>query len=321
MTELGELTHVGDDSTLGETSERDRWRVLPGWAVLVASAVAFWVVGFLPWIVEGMHLEISSAWPRFDTIEGPLVALPFGEYAFPALFVSGVVGGTAALAVSRFAVPEVTHARVIAGVGAMLALVISLAQTLLTVRPAFVATDESRLLVGALVVAVLGSGLFGILLGAGVARGSGWPWLLGGATVASLSGSWLVDLIVRGPLVEPQWIARVAQWHPWVSGIALGVVLAVFGFRPATRMVGWLVALAIAWVLPSVLTAATYVVYYFSQGPMSSSHLNEVADAGRDVFVQSLLPSNHVIWPLVLAVVIGIVGATSRLRAASDRRA
>lgn len=301
--------------------ERARWRALPRWAVVLVGAVAFWVVGFLPWIVEGMHLETSSAWPWFPTLEGPLVAMPFGEYAFPTLFVGCVIGGTAALAVSRLAAPAVTRPRALAASGALLALVAALAQTVLTVRPALAPIDEARLLVGALVVAVLGSGAFGILVGAGVARGSGWPWVLGGATAASLSGSWFVDLIVRRPDLDPQWTTWVAQWHPWLSGALLGGVLAAFGLRPATRLVGWFAALGIAWVLPSVLTTLTYVAHDASRGPLRRSQVIEVADAGRDVFVQSLLPGNHLIWPLVLAVGIGVAGATWRAGTATDRPA
>ncbi|MEO7268488.1 MAG: hypothetical protein ABIW49_04695 [Knoellia sp.] len=141
----------------------------------------------------------------------------------------------------------------------------------------------------------------------------GCPWLLGGALAASLVGSWFVDLILRRPDQVPDWVNRIAQVHPWVSGIALGVVLAVFGYRPASRLVGWLVALAIAWVVPSVLTAMVYATSYVSQGSLRGEQLREVADAGRDVFVQSLSPGNHITGPLVAAVAIGVVGATWRL--------
>lgn len=320
MTQLGELTQVGGDSTVPyRAPSRNSRHLLPAWAVLVASAVAFWVVGFLPWIVEGMHLQVSSAWPRFDTILGPVVALPFNEYAFTALFVSSVIGGTAALAVSRLAASDVAHPRLVASGGAAIALVTSLAQTFFTVRPALADTDEARLLVGALIVAVLGSGVFGILVGAGVARGRGWRWLLGGAVAASLVGLWFIDVIARNPAGDPGWVMRAAQWHPWISGIALGAVLAIFGFLPATRTVGWLVALAIAWVLPSALTAANYVTYYASRGPLRRSQITEVVDAGRDVFLQSLSPDNHHVGPLVLAVAVGAAGAVWRLNRSMAR--
>lgn len=147
-----------------------------------------------------------------------------------------------------------------------------------------------------LVLTLIGSTVFGMIVGAGVARGQGWPWLLGGAVVASVAGSWLVDMIARDPGVTPDWVLRLAQWHPWVGGLLLGGVLAVFGFLPASRGVGWLLALAIAWIVPSLLTAATSVTYYASQGTLTRSHLGEVIDTGRDVFVQSLSPGNHKMW-------------------------
>lgn len=314
MTNMGEMVDVGDTREMEDVETRvtelARWRVLPGWGVLLASAAAFWVVGFLPWIIEGMHLEVSSAWVRFDTLEGPLVALPFTEYSVTTLFISSVIGGCAALAVTRLAAPSVGHPRLLGAAGAALAVVASLAQTLATVRPVMAQTDEARLLVAVLVLTLIGSAVFGMVVGAGVARGRGWLWLLGGAVAASVAGSWLVDMIARDPGGTPDWVLRLAHWHPWVGALLLGGVLAVFGFRPASRGVGWLLALAIAWVVPSLLTAATFVTYYASQGTLTRSHLGEVIDSGRDVFVQSLSPGNHKIWPLAAAVVIGVAGAT-----------
>lgn len=321
MADLGELTKVGDVSETGDSGNSvmaDRWRVLPGWAVLLGGVMAFWVVGFLPWIVQGMHAEVSAGFARFDTLEGPLVALPFNEYAFPTLLVGGVIGGTAALAVSLLAAQGVRHPRALAAMGALIGLVLSVGQTYLALRPGLAQTDKATLLVGALIAAAIGSGVFGILVGAGVARGHGWPLLLGGATAASFVGSWFVDLLFNPPGPFPEWLTRIAHWSPWLSALLLGAVLALFGFRPPTRLVGWLVALAIAWVVPSVLTAMVYATGYASQGSLRGEQLREVVDAGRDVFVQSLSPSNHVIGPLIAAVVIGVAGAAWRLNRASD---
>lgn len=283
-------------------------RALPAWAVLVVAAVAFWVVGFLPWIVSGTHLEVSSAWARFDTILGPVVMLPFNEYAISELFVGCVIGGTAALAVSRLAAPEVAHPRLIASCGAAIALITSLGQTYFTVRPGLADTNEARVLVGALFAAVLGSGAFGIVVGAWAARGRGWLWLLGGATAAAFSGWWFADLISRRPDVAPQWVLTLGQWSPWISGILLGVVLAVFGLRPVSRLLGWVVGLAIAWVAPSLMISIAYASAYASQGTWNRGRVSEILDAGRDVFVQSLAPSAHVIGPDVVAVIVGVVG-------------
>lgn len=288
-----------------------RWRVLPGWAVLPLAAAVWWVVGFLPWIVEGMHLS-SSAWPMTLTLEGPVAALPFSEFGFPTLLVCGVIGGTAALAVSRLAAPGVSHPRLLAATGGVVAVLASLAQTWRAIEPAKAETDEATLLLVALVVATVVFAAVGLLVGAGVARGRGWPWVLGGATGASLSGSWVLDLLDRGQGPLPGWLAQVLLWHPWVVGILLGGVLAVVGFRPTGRVVRWVVALAIAWVVPSVLTAMTYAVFYFSQGPVTRAHAMEVLDAGSEVFVQSLSPGDRHLGSLVLAVVIGVTGSWRR---------
>ncbi|KGN31522.1 hypothetical protein N802_03905 [Knoellia sinensis KCTC 19936] len=292
-------------------------RVLPGWAVFVLSASAFWVVGFLPWIVGGMRLPSSPAWPTFPPNSTPLVVLPFGEYQVLQLFVSSVIGGTAALVVARLSHPHVRHPRLIAAFGAVVALVVSVTQTLLPIRPALAPGIEAKLLLTALIVTVLVSALVGLVVGSGVAKGSGWPWLLGGAVAASLAGSWFADVVMRGPEAAPQWVVQVAQWSPWISGVLLGLVLAVFGFRPMARLLGWAVALGVAWVMPSLLTAAHHAMDIARRSPLRRSDIREVLDAGRDVFVQSLLPGNHLIGPLVLAVVIGVVGSVGRDRLSS----
>lgn len=289
-----------------------RWRILPGWAVVLGATAALWVVGFLPWVVEGLRLPSSAAWPGIRTIEGPRVALPFGEQGVTTLLVSGVVGGTASLCVSLLAAPRVTRARVLAAAGGAMGLLAALAQTWATVRPGLARTDEATLLLAGLVAATVGSGVLGLLVGAGVARGRGWPWLLGGATAAAVAGSWLVDVVDRGPGSVPSWLGQVLQWHPWLTGALLGGVLAVFGREPVGRLIGWVVALAIAWVVPSVFTAVTYAVAYAGQGTLTSSHRTEVLDAGRDVFVQSLSPDGRSLGPLVLAVVLGLVGSGRR---------
>lgn len=295
----------------GQAMERVRWRVLPAWAVVVLSAVAFWIVGFLPWVTSGLHLDVSSAWPNHDTVDTPRVALPFGEYQFPALFVGGVIGGAAALGVSRLAGPGVARPRLLAAAGATLALAGALAQTLLTVSSALAAMAEARVLVVALVVAAVASAFFGVLVGAGVAGGRGWPWLLGGAMVASVLGLWVVDT-VNPPSGSGQLLGdAVARVHPWISGLALAVVLAIFGWRPATRLLGWLVAVAIAWVTPVLLSLLAYVTYAVSRGPLRQNTFPDLLATVRRDFLHSLIPTSRVVGPLVLAVVIGAVLATS----------
>lgn len=283
-------------------------KVLPAWAAFVTAGLAFWVVGFLPWIVSGMHLDQSSAW-SFYRIENPVVALPFGEYRFPHLLVGAVVGGGAALAVALLARPEVRRPRLLAAAGLVVTFAVALGQTLLVVRSGLEPRIEARALLVGLVVAAVGFALVGLVAGLLVASGRGWGWLLGGATIASVLGFWVGMMSESlGPATGGA-VAGVARSAPWVTGAALGVVLAVFGLRPAARLVGWVLALAIAWLAQPAMNALVYGTNLGTRGSATGADLREAADAARDVFVQSLGLDAHPLGPYALALVVGGIGA------------
>jgi hypothetical protein len=271
-----------------------------------------WVVGALPWIVSGLRLPISDAWPSLPPGGTPRVALPFGEYAFQPLALVGVIGGAAAVAVSLLTRPGTRRPRLIAAGGGLLGLAVALVQTVAVVRGALGPRAEARLLVVALVAVALVAAVLGLLAGAGLVARRGWAWVLGAGLVAALVGPWVNDLVHRGPASDGSWTSFVTQWHMWLGGALLGLALAVAGLRTMGRLVVWIGALAILWVVPAALTALNYVTYYGTRQALGPGVVAEVLDAGRDVFVAALGPGVRTFGPVVLAALIGLVAVLGR---------
>ncbi|MDE9365607.1 hypothetical protein PZ938_08305 [Luteipulveratus sp. YIM 133132] len=258
-----------------------------------------------------MRLGISDAWPDVPPRGAPRVALPFNEYAFQPLLVGGVIGGAAAVTLSSWAAPSVRWRRTLAATAGLLALLIALGHTLQVVDGELGERREARLLVIALVGFALVSGVVGLLAGAVLARGRhGLAWPVAAALVAGLAGPWLNDLVHRSPALDGSWTDTIARWHPWVGGALLGICLGVWGARPAVRLIGTVAALAVLWVVPAALTALGYVTYYGTRTSPSRQTVSEVLDSGRDVFVEALKQTSApVVGPLILALLLGLVGA------------
>ena len=309
-------------STPGATAFTHRAQRLGGWAVFGPAALTAWVVGALPWIVSGLRLEISEAWPSLPPGGTPRVALPFGEYAFQPLVVVGVIGGAAAVGVSLLARRGTSRPRLIAAGGGLLGLTVALVQTVLVVKGALAVRSEARLLVVALVAVVLVATVLGTLTGAGLVARRGWAWVLGAALVSALVGPWLNDLVHRAPASDGAWTSAVTQWHPWLGGALLGFALAVDGLRTMGRLAVWIGALALLWVVPAALIALNYVTYYGTHQKLGPGVVAEVLDAGRDVFVAALAPGVRTFGPVVLAAMIGTAAVLGRsLRPRGEGRA
>lgn len=69
-------------------------------ATVASGALVGWLVGALPWVLEGPRLSISSGWPSVTT-DQVTVLVPFGEYRLVALGTVGIVGGVAAVGWAR----------------------------------------------------------------------------------------------------------------------------------------------------------------------------------------------------------------------------
>lgn len=282
------------------------WRAL---AVFTVGMLTFWVVGYLPWIVGGMRLPISSAWPTVGPDSTPLVALPWGEYELWSLLTGGVIGGIAAILTSRLWRPAADIRRgtvFLASLGATIGACAALGWNAVTLAQRISQTTEA----GVLVIALFAVFALGVIVGqlCGVALlGRPWGRLMAVAIAAGFLVSWLGWLANRIAPGSPNNLHTVTQW---AGAVVLGLGLAHFGFRPGVRVIGWALAAAIYWVVPAIAAAVGSLAPYARSGSVSSlSGLADLADMAWDVFTSALSPGVRDWMPLAGAIVIGIVGA------------
>lgn len=297
---------------------------LPGWAVGIVAAVAFWVVSALPWVVGGLgwgvggfRLPIQNLWgTEISPHALPLVALPFSPYYLAQLLTMTTIGGMAAAftaLLGRQSGPghrgrSLLPALAGGGIGALLAI----GQSWAVVSGGLEESTAATGYVIALVGLCLTGAIVGLASGAVLVAG---PSVLraAAAAVASIAlGPWFGVLILRDPMT----IGAIGVWlfdHlGWVSGVILGIGLALTGLRPRTRIVGWAVALAIAWIGPAAIAALGYAGA--SAPGLWSGGLAALVDAGTDVFVAALDPGNRPLGPYGLAIVVGALGALWAVR-------
>lgn len=292
-------------------------------AVAGLAALTSWFVGALAWIVEGLQLPISSAWPGFNAAHTPRVALPFGEYEVPNLVTAGLIGGMAAVLISRvpgLVSPALRHpARLPAAIGGALGLAAALAQTWTAVLPAISTRIEGKVLVGALLVAGVGAGAIGLAAGLGLTSHRPWPRMGGGALGAAFAVHWVTALAsALTPSFDTNPVSSaIVATAPWVGGLLLGLALGTFGLRPPVRALGWLLAAVLLWVVPALFTATMYAAAYARSGSLSGGG-SELADAARDVLVGALHAEAARWMPLALALLLGSVVAGVRARRPSS---
>ena len=287
-------------------------------AALIGAGVA-WFVGALPWLVDGMLLPISSGWPALAPEDEVRVALPFGEYHLVDMLVFTMLGGAVGVVAAR--VPKAIGAESLTGwagaAGALLGLALAMAQTLRTVRPLLGDDAEARLLVTSLV----GLGSLGAVLGAaaglGIVRRSWWS-PVGAALLAGGLGTWVVSL--SRVLLGDRAAGFLEVVNPWLLGALVAYVLLWTGWSSARgwawASAWWLVVLAILWAMPAATSAMHYVGPYARSGMGDGPGRAELVDATRDVFVDALRPSNHLVMPYVVGLLVALAFAAVQRRPA-----
>ena len=271
---------------------------------LIGAAVA-WVVGALPWLVEGMRLPISSGWPALAPSDEVRVALPFGEYHLVDMLVVTVVGGGAGVVAAHAASALGLASRRgwEGATGALLGLALAMALTLRTVQPLLSDGTEAKFLVGSLVgLGVVGS-LLGAAAGFGMVRRSWWS-PVGAALLAGSLGTWVVSL--TGALLGDGGAGVVQIVNPWVVGTLVAAALVWTAWWSAGWLAWWPALLAIIWATPSMFAAMYYVGPYARSGMGTGPGRAELIDATWDVFVQALRPSNHLTTPYVGGLLVAV---------------
>jgi hypothetical protein len=295
--------------------------------VLPLAAAGWWVVGALPWIVDGLGARSPRDWTAGiesgSVSSGYLSLLPFTPTRMGLLLVVTLVGGLAAAAATLWVRPREGRALVRAGVaalGALAAAAYTVAQSAGATRQLGNDFDrDDRVLVGVVAVAVAGT-LAGLLLGLAVVLGRPVLRALAAVPLAVALGSWVSALCVA--LVGVQRALPLLAWTTTLTAVAVGLALAPVGVRSLGRVLVWPLAIALVAVCAAAQTAFSYLTSLLRPRSGLPDGLRDHVAASRDVFLRAVRPEFQPWGAYAVAVAVGLLGAgVLWLRSDRPRRA
>ena len=292
---------------------------LPWPALAAVAAGAWWVLGHLGWLLDGLQPHWYGGLSAVELPEETLLAVPLLTGLLPDLLVGALVGGIAAGLAGRLGRGrgwESTLAT-LAGLAAAVALALgSSARTLAAVpldATGGVPFGADERVVSALVAVTAVTSLAG--------------WALGSCALSGRLGTGPALAVLAGTL--PAWVSGLGQAvtadgqqtslgvAPTVAGAALlAVALVHVGLRPAVRLLAWPLLVLAAWAVGPVLTAAGYLAPLLRPAAGLPGTLAESLSATVQVFGEAWSPGYRVTWPWVLAVLVALGLAAVHARSA-----
>lgn len=279
-------------------------------ALAAGCAVVFWVVGHLPWVLDGFHVD-PRPYGRGDTLSQLSLPIPLIASQLTALIAFTTVGAIGAMVLPLLfpAIPRPLGVVVSAlSLVATAVAVTSIARVALADEPDTGFASDPRVLDG-LVVGVLGLVVLCVVVG-GLASFQVGFLPIAAAVVVTQLGSWLALL----ELPRPDLVAQ------WTTVALLGGAFLVSVRRRLGWIVVWPVALVIVWLGTPIGAATSVIGGRLRPGQNLDDSLGDVYDNGWEVFKIALWDEPRTWWPQVVAVAIGLVWLVVRqLRTAADR--
>jgi hypothetical protein len=311
------------DAASEDDPERERepaeHRRSPGPLVLALIGVGCAIFGLLPWIVTGMRLPTQNVWAEPVPAEGmPIALLPFSQYAVTLIIAVLVTGSLAAGVVARVLRHRSGFRLWPVVLGVAVVQVIALVQTTLTVEDGIMQRREAVLYVVGLAAGTtftIGVGLVVMIL---VTRAPVAVATVAIAVIAYPATRWITALVVPfgSEATANAFQFAMSASFPWVPAVLFGVLLAWCGLRPIARVVAWVIALGLLWVMPALFTAMGSAL----GTRVLATRPAEMLDYGIGVFVAAMGGLAAQGQLLVVAIVIGLVGTGLREVLARSRR-
>ncbi len=269
--------------------------------MVVLSAVLFWILGFLPWVLGGFSLPPARAHGPAEGLAGVRLAVPLVVTRLPELVASALVGGVlsgmvpiAFPRVSRLLGVVVTGSIVLAATSATL---VASRRALELHASAQFAADHQ--VVEGLVLAAICAALPSLAVGLAATVRHGIVAVAAGLVAAALP-LWLAALPVLGPGPVVELVAAAA--------LALGLVVSVHRTRWSALL--WPVAIGLAWLGAPLSTATAYVAGHLRPG--SGAGLGDLLHGAIDAAGRAAGPSGQSWWPWVLAVGVAMAWLVAR---------
>lgn len=253
-----------------QAPERMSWRSLPPLALVPLAGLAWWVAGFLPWLLDGLGSQYE-----LSTLTLPLFAGNVGGLVLGA-GLGGVLGGLVACVGAG--------SRAVRAGACATGVAIALSATLVQSRSAGGIGDDQRITNGltivVLIVAMVGLGI-GLL---GVTGRIGLGLALGAA--AGAASMWATDVFhavgLGDTAGELEWVHRVSEWS---GALLLVAALVAVGLRPTIHAVAWPGVVVLAWFIRPTITAASYMDVFLRPGmsltDLWGDHLSATMDVWR----------------------------------------
>ncbi|TYP84969.1 hypothetical protein [Blastococcus xanthinilyticus] len=292
-------------------------RGLPPWALVPVAGLGWWLVGYLPALLEELLAGSPvRGWPLV-----PLLATRGGALVTGA-FAGGIAAGLLGLLARRGRRRTAVGATG-AGMAAAMAVTLLLVGLFLAdQRPA--AGDDGGVVAGLGLLTVL-AGLLGWALGS--------AWVVGrvglGVALAALATAvpaWSssLQIAVLNATQADGLLVLDWRWTEWAGAAVLAAALVVIGIRPAARLAWWAVVLVGAWFVEPAFTAVVNLEFYLRGAvpgmPGVPETLSEaLAAAVQEVFWVAARPDYQPVAPLIAAVVVAALVCLVRPRLAARR--
>lgn len=270
---------------------------------LPLGAVTWWVLGFLPWLIHGLHRTRPTGGP-FAPDQGASharLAVPLLPEEVTALVTMAVIGGVAAVASTRLWRRNTIAAALCGALGCCLAAVVTIAHARHAAEAISGEFASDPRVVRALALIAVAATATGVALG----------------LVSALVPVWLVPLALAAPTaLVPSWVEELSASGPvdlacWVFAAAFGSLLGLCT-RRAGHVIVWPLAAGIAWTAQALPPALTAFAGAIRPGYGLESDPWFPVAVGREVFTAALTtPEAHrpAAWlaAAVVAVIVAVV--------------
>lgn len=299
-----------------QPAERSRPAVprLPAPALIPIAAVVWWVVGFLPWILDGLGGSILGR------IGVSRTAVPLFAGNVSALAIGGGLGGVAAGLVVLLGRDGRARSALAVAAGVAIALVVTVVQS----RGVLSGTADGRFdsdprVLNGLTAGLVAMTVLGLMLGLLALTG---PVGLGVAlaAVAGAAPVWTSSVLDQVGLFGPGSYDHAATLVRWVGAAFLVAALVAIGLRPALRLVGWPVAIVLAWIVGPSVTAAAYIEPLLRPGMGLPDMLGDHISASLEVWRMAASFEARPLTPWVVAIIAAAGIAFARSQMTTDGR-
>lgn len=298
------------------------WSVarLPTLALIPLAAFVWWIVGFLPWVLDGFG---GSTFRQASGLRAQWLAIPLYNGSIGGLVLGAGTGGLLVGLVALLGRDGPVRSAIAAASGGLLAMIAILVLTRDQIGHGNTGqgfTADDRVVNGLTIVVVLMT-VVGTLVGLlGLAGSLGRGLALGG--LAGAVGVWTVDVLHAAGWTDPGGFGHTADVGHWTGAVVLAVALVTLGARPIFRLIAWPVAVLLAWFVAPTVTASSYIEALLRPG--YGSRVGDTISAAAHVWRMASSPGVRSLTPWITAIVVAgviVVGREVAVRRAGDSAA